>query len=159
MDEEWLSEAIRKCLDKAIQHSFETRQNEHWCGEVRSNVTTTAEYVFLYQAIGININADRESLCRYLLAQQNLDGSWGIAPNHPGDISTTTEAYLALKLLGVPTNNTIMRLARHFVISSGGIERVCILTRFHLAIFGLWPWNSVPELPAELILVRRSSAG
>ena len=153
MDDEWLVSATRQCLDSAIQHSFRIRKNEHWCGELRSNSTITAEYVFLYQALGLHLDGDRESLCQYLFAQQKLDGSWGIAPNHPGDVSTTTEAYLALKLLEIPVDNPIMQLARQFIIGSGGIEKVRILTRFYLATFGLWPWSSVPELPAELIFV------
>ena len=153
MDDEGLASAARQCLDSAIQHSFNIRKDEHWCGELRSNATITAEYVFLYQALGLSTDADKDALCRYLLSQQKPDGSWANAPGHPGDVSTTTEAYLALKLLGTSSEDPRLQLARQFILRSGGIEKVRVLTRFYLATFGLWPWSSVPEVPAELILV------
>ena len=153
MDDSSLISATRQCLDSATEYSFEIMNNEHWCGELRSNVTITAEYVFLHQVLGSSLVKDRENLRRWLLSQQKEDGSWGIAPNHSGDVSTTNEAYLALKLLGTFVSEPQMQQARDFIGSAGGRSKVRVLTRFYLATFGLWPWESIPELPAELILV------
>ena len=127
----------------------------HWYGELKTNATITAEYVMLYRALGLNksLDRDREALCQWLLSDQNADGSWGIAPNYPGDVSTTTEAYLALKILGVSINTEAMQQACFFVRSIGGVAKVRIFTRIYLATFGLFPWKAVPELPAELILM------
>lgn len=127
----------------------------HWYGELRNNATITAEYVMLCQALGLNksLDHDREALCQWLLSEQNPDGSWGIAPNYPCDVSTTTEAYFALKILGLSTKIPAMQRACCFVRSVGGVAKVRILTRIHLATFGLFPWKAVPELPAELILM------
>lgn len=63
------------------------------------------------------------------------------------------EAYLALKILGVPVHVETMLKAREFVLAVGGISKVRIFTRIYLAMFGLFPWAAVPALPAELILV------
>lgn len=87
----------------------------------------------------------------------NLDGSWGIAPDHPGDVSTTAEAYLALKILGVLENFPAMSRARSFVIGAGGLAKVRIFTRIFFAQFGLFPWDAVPQLPAEFILMPSQS--
>ena len=126
----------------------------HWCGELRSNATITAEFVFLRQALGLDLKVDSDALCRWFFPEQKPDGSWGIAPgDYPGDISTTTEAYLALKILGIPSDAPPMQRARRFMITQGGVEKVRIFTRIYLATFGLFPWSSVPELPAELILM------
>jgi len=125
----------------------------HWCGELRSNATITAEYVFLQQALGLDLEIDKQALRQWLLSDQNLDGSWGIAPDYPGDISTSVEAYLALKILGIPADDLVMQRARKFIIGVGGIAQVRVFTRFYLATFGLFPWGAVPELPAELILM------
>ena len=76
---------------------------------------------------------------------------------YPGDVSTSVEAYLALKILGVSVKDPAMDRARCFIIAAGGVEKVRIFTRIYLATFGLFPWKSVPELPAELILVSASS--
>ena len=127
----------------------------HWYGELKTNATITAEYVMLYQALGLNesLERDREALCQWLLSNQNPNGSWGIAPSYPGDVSTTTEAYLALKILGVSTKLPAMQRARSFVRSVGGVAKVRIFTRIYLATFGLFDWRAVPELPAELIFM------
>ncbi|KAJ5171037.1 uncharacterized protein N7500_003820 [Penicillium coprophilum] len=125
----------------------------HWYGEMNSNVTITAEYIFLRQALGLDLKADSAAYCRYLLSQQNSDGSWGLAPEYPGDVSTSTEAYLALKILGISPHVPAMQRARAFVLEAGGIARVRVFTRIFLATFGLFPWNAVPELPVELMLL------
>ncbi|GFG03405.1 squalene--hopene cyclase [Aspergillus udagawae] len=125
----------------------------HWCGELKSNVTITAEYIFLRQALGLDLNADRGAYCRYMLSEQNSDGSWGLAPDYPGDVSTTTEAYLALKILGTKADLPAMENARKFIIKAGGIAEARVFTRIFLATFGLFPWSAVPQLPVELILL------
>lgn len=141
-------------ISKATGYSLEIVQRDgHWNGELLSNATITAEYVFLLQSIGSNLSRDRDALRHYLLSVQQVDGSWAIAPNFPGDVSTTTEAYLALKILGLEEGHEQMSLARHFVLSRGGIAKVRVFTRFYLAMFGLFPWNAVPQMPPELIFL------
>jgi squalene-hopene/tetraprenyl-beta-curcumene cyclase len=58
-----------------------------------------------------------------------------------------------LKILGVSEDDAAMRSARDFAITAGGVARVRIFTRIYLAMFGLFPWAAVPELPPELILL------
>ena len=146
---------VRRSLDLAIDYAHQiAREDGHWCGELRSNATITAEYVFLYQALGLDLTVDREALCQWLLSDQNPDGSWGIAPvDYPGDVSTSVEAYLALKILGLSIKDPAMERARGFIRAVGGVEKVRIFTRIYLATFGLFDWGAVPEMPAELILV------
>ncbi|KAI9740479.1 MAG: hypothetical protein M1834_005059 [Cirrosporium novae-zelandiae] len=141
-------------LTLAANYSFgQVKPDGHWCGELLSNATITAEYVFLRQALGLDLTVDREALCQWFLSQQKSDGSWAIAPDYPGDISATTEAYLALKILNIPADNPVMRRARNFVISVGGVAKVRVFTRIYLATFGLFPWAVVPQLPPEFIIM------
>ena len=126
---------------------------DHWYGEMKSNATITSEYVFLAQALGIDLKPDQEDLTKYLLSEQNSDGSWSLAFDYPGDVSTTTEAYFALALLGVDKQSPAMCAGREFVLQNGGVEKVRVFTRMFLAVFGLFPWAAVPELPVELILL------
>ncbi|PYI24503.1 squalene cyclase [Aspergillus violaceofuscus CBS 115571] len=146
--------AARDALDKATQYSLEQmREDNHWCGELRSNATITAEYILLRLSLGLDLTQEAKPLIQWLLSQQNSDGSWGIAPHYPGDISTSTEAYFALKILQVPPEHPAMRKACEYIRSVGGVAKVRIFTRFYLAMFGLFPWDAVPELPAELIFM------
>lgn len=120
----------------------------------RSNATITAEYIFLYQALGLELSSDSDELARWLLSDQKEDGSWAIASDgYPGDVSTTVEAYLALKILGIPVGIPAMRRARDFIFTVGGVAKVRVFTRIYLAMFGLFPWDATPALPAELILI------
>jgi squalene-hopene/tetraprenyl-beta-curcumene cyclase len=56
-------------------------------------------------------------------------------------------------MLGLPDVSQELQKARNFVIASGGVAKVRIFTRISLAMFGLFPWTAVPEMPPELILV------
>jgi squalene-hopene/tetraprenyl-beta-curcumene cyclase len=46
-----------------------------------------------------------------------------------------------------------MRAAAVFVREQGGIEQARVFTHVWLALFGLWPWEEVPALPPEIVLL------
>jgi squalene-hopene/tetraprenyl-beta-curcumene cyclase len=149
-DHEQLQASARSALISAIEYSHKVSLPEgYWYGENQCQVTITSEYVFLRQVLGLELETDKEPICRYLLGGQQKDGSWAIAPEYQGDVSTTTEAYLALKILGVPTDDPRIRRAKEFAIGSGGVAKVRIFTRIFLAQFGLFPWDAVPQIPTE----------
>ena len=152
-----LAGAARRAADAAREHLFRLRRGEHWKAELESNATVTAEYVMLRQALGLDLSARRDETVAWLCGRQKPDGSWGIAWNLPGDVSTTVETYLALRLLGVPTDDPRLRCAESFVRAAGGIERVRVFTRINLALFGLFPWDAVPAVPPEVILLPASA--
>jgi squalene-hopene/tetraprenyl-beta-curcumene cyclase len=105
----------------------------HWWGECITNVTPTAEYVLLHQAFGLDLGPEKEPICKYLLSEQRADGSWATAFGYPGNVTCTVEAYLALKILGVPADSKAMCRARDFVLSHGGIANTSMFTRVALA--------------------------
>ena len=136
---------------------FRIRRADHWCAELESNTTITAEYVMLRQALGLDLSERKEPIARYLFSRQKPDGSWGIAHGLPGDVSTTVETYLALRLLGLPVADDRMLRAERFIRAAGGIAKVRVFTRINLALFGLFPWEAVPSVPPEILLVPPSS--
>ncbi|HET7755030.1 MAG TPA: squalene--hopene cyclase [Anaeromyxobacteraceae bacterium] len=145
----------RRAADAAQDFLFRVRRGEHWCGELESNVTITAEYVLLRQALGLALDDRREAIDRYISSRQKPDGSWGIASTLPGDVSTTAEAYLALRILGVRDDDARLRAAATFIRGAGGLEKVRVFTRINLAMFGLFPWEAVPTVPPEIIFLPR----
>ncbi|KKZ63168.1 squalene-hopene cyclase [[Emmonsia] crescens] len=149
-----LAEA-HEALRLAVEHSLDLQRDDgSWCGEVYSNPTFTAQYVFLRQQIGLVLDpAETEALSRWMWSQQNEDGSWGLGPGIVGDVSTTTETYLALKILGVPAEDPRMVAARMSIVKAGALPVTRMFTRVFLASFGLIPWSAVPALPAEFILL------
>jgi squalene-hopene/tetraprenyl-beta-curcumene cyclase len=151
-----LSASASKALNLAAEFSYGSmKDNGHWYGEVLTNTTFTAEYIFLCISLGHDFSTDPDTpaLRQWLLSQQNLDGSWGLATDYPGDASTTVETYFALKILQVSIDNPAMVRRRLFTRKVGGIASVRIFTRFVLATFGLIPWSAVPQLPPEFFLL------
>jgi squalene-hopene/tetraprenyl-beta-curcumene cyclase len=147
----------RAAVAAAQDWLFRVQRCDHWCAELESNVTITAEYVLLHQALGIDLGPRREAIARYLFSRQKRDGSWGVAANAPGDVSSAVETYLALRLIGIGCEDDRMLRAERFILQAGGIERVRVFTRINLALFGLFPWESVPAVPPEIVLLPRWS--
>ncbi|KAH1423190.1 hypothetical protein KXX32_007395 [Aspergillus fumigatus] len=149
-----LEAQARTALTKATNYAWEIFSNRHWCGELESNVTVTCEHIFFLYVLYQHIDPGEGSQYRqWLLLQQNSDGSWGIAPNYPGDISTSAEAYLALRIIGMSTDSPELYRARTFIRAAGGLSKMRMFTRIFFAEFGLVPWTAIPQLPAEFILV------
>jgi squalene-hopene/tetraprenyl-beta-curcumene cyclase len=156
--DERLEDRARAAAMRARDFAYRIRKADgHWCAELESNTTVTAEYVFMRQALGLDLRSKREGLIRYFFHQQKPDGSWGLATNHAGDVSTTAETYLALRILGVGVDDPGMKEAERYILVHGGLEKMRVFTRVNLAIFGLFPWEAVPTMLPELILCPPSS--
>ncbi len=148
-----LPQQARAAADAAEEFLFRIQRADHWAAELESNATITAEYVLLYHALGLDLAPRREPIARYLFSRQREDGSWGIAFGVPGDVSTTVESYLALRLLGLEREDERMLRAEQFILGAGGIAKVRVFTRINLALFGLFPWDAVPTVPPEIVLL------
>ena len=124
-----------------------------WKGELETNVTMDAEDLLLREFLGIRGAAETEAAARWIRSRQREDGSWATFHGGPGDLSTTVEAYLALRLAGDPAESAHLQAAARFARGQGGLERARVFTRIWLALFGLWSWDELPELPPELIFL------
>ena len=124
-----------------------------WKGELQTNVTMDAEDILLREFLGIREGAATERSAAWIRSQQRDDGSWSNFHGGPGDLSTTIEAYVALRLAGDRPDAAQMRSAALFARSAGGLEQARVFTHIWLALFGAWPWKHVPELPPELMLL------
>ncbi len=124
-----------------------------WVGELETNATMTAEHVLLLRFLGLGRNLDRirDGAIRHLLGCQRQDGSWGLYHGAPADLSTTIEAYAALKALGLDPASAPMARALEVVRRLGGVARARVFTKIWLALFGQYPWQGVPSMPPELI--------
>jgi squalene-hopene/tetraprenyl-beta-curcumene cyclase len=148
-----MSVATETRLDAAIEAAT-TRLLElqhadgYWVGELESNVTMTAQHLFWHHVLGLRTPELDRKIANELLARQRDDGTWAIWFEGPGDLSTTVEAYAALRLAGVDPGPQ----AREFIRSRGGIAKTRIFTKCFLALLGQWPWQRVTPIPVELVL-------
>jgi squalene-hopene/tetraprenyl-beta-curcumene cyclase len=140
-------EKVLRSLSLGSEYAFEKAEADgHWYGELRSNATITSEYVFLRQALGLDLRPVAAALKQELFSDQHEDGSWGIGYGLPGEISTTVEVYLALRLLDVPSDTEVMRKARKWIVGVGGIAKVRIFVSLR---FQVLRWNIRGDRPTD----------
>ncbi|MHB8492398.1 MAG: squalene--hopene cyclase, partial [Solirubrobacteraceae bacterium] len=140
-------------LDRACQHLLSVQDESGWWkGELQSNVTMDAEDILLREFLGIRRAEETERSAAWIRSQQRADGTWANFHGGPGDLSTTIEAYWALRVAGDQPEQEHMRAAAGFIRDSGGIERARVFTHVWMALFGLWSWDCVPALPVEILL-------
>ncbi|MDD4903509.1 MAG: prenyltransferase/squalene oxidase repeat-containing protein, partial [Candidatus Bipolaricaulis sp.] len=147
-------QAIDRAIGNAVDHLFSI-QNEagYWWAELESNVTITAEHVFLRHILGNTDAAEASRAAAYILAKQGADGTWANWYGGPAELSTTIEAYVALKMAGIPADRPEMVKARAYILSKGGVEKARVFTKIWLAMMGEWDWWGLPALPPEIVLL------
>ncbi len=116
-------------------------------------MTIDAEDLFLRHYLGILEPRQAAATATWIRSRQRPDGSWATYFGGPGDLSTSVEAYVALRLAGDPPDAAHMRSAAAFVREAGGVAGSRVFTRMWLSLLALWSWDEVPTLPPEQILL------
>ena len=142
------SEALRSAVDWLFEHQDTAGW---WSGELETNVTMTAEHVLLLRFLGVPHDEIRNGAIRHILGAQREDGTWANYHDGPGDLSTTIEAYVALRVLGVDATQPQLRMALRMILDQGGLVEARVFTKIWLALFGIYPWDGVPSMPPELV--------
>ena len=155
-----LDRSAETTVEDALARAGEAlRRMQHadgwWKGELETNVTMDAEDLLMREFLGVRTHAQTDGTARWIRGQQREDGTWSTFYGGPPDLSTTIEAWLALRLAGDPVDAAHMRAASQFVLDTGGIEQSRVFTRIWLALFGAWPWADLPVMPPELVLLPR----
>jgi squalene-hopene/tetraprenyl-beta-curcumene cyclase len=144
---------IERAVQRATTAMLEMQDPAgYWWAELESNVTITAEYIMLHRFLGLD-EGKVPRMVTDILDKQLPNGAWSIWYGDGGEISTTVEAYLALKMAGLPADDPRMVKAREFVLARGGALKTRVFTRIFLALFGQVSWDGTPLLPVEFILL------
>ncbi|HVA79897.1 MAG TPA: squalene--hopene cyclase [Candidatus Binataceae bacterium] len=132
----------------ALQHP-----EGYWLGALEANAQMNAEFIIFNRFMGC-VDLELEAkLKKYLLDNQNSDGSFGLYAGGEGYLSSTIEAYFALKLAGMRAGDEALLQSRRWILSKGGIEKCGTLARFYLAAMGQVPWEATAAMPVELSLM------
>ncbi|MEW2218638.1 squalene--hopene cyclase [Streptomyces sp. NPDC006990] len=144
--------AAERAAARAVDHLL-ARQDEAgwWKGDLETNVTMDAEDLLLREFLGIGDEKTYTAAARFIRSRQHADGAWSTFHGGPGDLSTTVEGYVALKLAGDHPEAPHMVRAAEWVRAHGGVAKARVFTRIWLALFGWWRWEDLPELPPEII--------
>ena len=124
----------------------------YWWAELQSNVTITSEVILLHKIWGTDKTRPLHKAEAYLRSQQREHGGWELFYGDGGDLSTSVEAYMALRLLGVPLKDPALIKAKEFILKRGGISKTRIFTKFHLALIGCYDWQGLPSIPPWIML-------
>ena len=147
-------ESTADALGRAVAHLRGLQDAAGWWkGELETNVTMDAEDLLLREFLGIRGERETAEAARWIRSQQRDDGTWANFYGGPAELSTTVEAWVVLRLAGDPVDAPHMARARSYIVAAGGLERTRVFTRIWLALFGLWPWDQLPELPPEMIFL------
>ncbi len=149
-----LRDRAQRTIEAARDHLLSLQDDAGWWkGNLETNVTMDAEDLMLRQFLGIRQAEETEQAARWIRSQQRSDGTWATFYGGPADLSTTVEAYVALRLAGDEPDADHMRSACAYVLAHGGLEQTRVFTRLWLALFGEWSWDDLPAMPPELIFL------
>ena len=144
----------RRTLDAAVGFLRSIQDDRGWWqGDLETNVTMDAEDLLMREFLGIRTAQETAEAARWIRSQQRADGTWATFDGGPADLSTTIEAWVALRLAGDEPTAEHMRSAEKFCRAEGGIEKSRVFTRIWLALFGLWSWDDLPNMPPEMIFL------
>ena len=150
--------SLEKKVELAISRSqayLLSQQNEegYWVSELEANTTITSEYILFYRFLGKVDIAKEKKAVELLMRTIQSDGGWNLYYGGPSELSTSVEAYFALKMAGVSIDDPAMKKAKVFIIDNGGIEKCRVFTKKFLALFGLYEWEKLPSMPVEMMLL------
>ena len=146
--------AIDAAIERGTRRLLELQRPDGvWVGELESNVTMTAQHLYWNHYLGLRTPELDRRIANELMARMRDDGTWSIWFEGPPDLSTSLEAYVALRMCGVDPGPEALAYLRR----EGGIPKSRLFTKCFLALLGQWPWQRMVPIPPELILLPPSS--
>jgi squalene-hopene/tetraprenyl-beta-curcumene cyclase len=145
---------INRAIELSQEYLLSIQYNDgYWWGELESNVTITAEVVLLHKIWKTDKTRPLAKIETYLRSQQREHGGWELYYGDGGELSTSVEAYMALRLLGVSKEDPQLLKAKKFILQRGGIDKTRIFTKLHLALIDCYDWRGLPSIPPWIMLL------
>ncbi len=145
-----LGTAIKRSQDFLLKQQ---KSEGYWIGELIVDSTLVADMIAYHHWNGKVDPQWQQKAVNHIFSLQLPDGGWNIYHGGPPEVNATVKAYLALKLAGVPVTDSRMLRAREVALNLGGVPRMNTFSKLYLALLGLFPWDYVPTIPCEVILI------
>ncbi len=146
--------SLDEAIDRGTRRLLELqRPGGIWVGELESNVTMTAQHLFWHHVLGLRTPELDRRIANELMARMRDDGTWAIWFEGPPDLSTSIEAYVALRMAGVDPGAKALAYIRR----EGGVPKSRLFTKCFLALLDQWPWQRMVPIPPELVLLPPSA--
>ena len=145
---------LETAILRAQEHLLSLQRPEgYWVGELMVDSTLVSDMVAYHHWDGKVAPVWQRKAVAHLFSMQLPDGGWNVYYGGPSEVNATIKAYLALKLAGVPVTDWRMLRARELALNLGGVPRMNTFSKLYLALLGLFPWEFVPTIPCEVLLI------
>ncbi len=148
---------LNQTIDSYIKKLEHTQNHDgSWTYCFKGALMTDAFMIITLRALNIN-NEEHliKDLSEQLLLNQTKDGTWKAYPDEKeGNLSATIQAYCALLFSGnLPKDHPSLIKAENFIIKRGGLNNAHFLTKWMLAVNGLYPWPTLFYVPMTFLLL------
>src|SRR5579885_1035876 len=148
------AEPLETAIRRAQQNLLSLQKPEgYWNGELMVDSTLVSDMVVYHHWDGKVDPEWQRKAVNHIFSMQLPEGGWNIYYGGPSEVNATIKAYLALKLAGVPVTDPRMLKAREIALHLGGVPRMNTFSKLYLALIGLFPWEYVPTIPCEVLLL------
>ena len=147
----------RAAIDRSLRRLAEIQTSRGaWEGEVVWSPVVLAQYLITRTIVGKPAPADLHAeYLRHFTAWQTPDGGWGLHAESPAYLFVTTLAYVALRMIGVPSDDARLVRARTLVRALGTPLAIPTWGKVWLAFCNLYEYGGIYPLPPELWLFPR----
>jgi len=129
----------------------------HWAGDYGGPMFLMPGLIaVLYLTGSMPPRYKQNAMALYLLNHQQSDGGWGTHIEGASTMFGTVLSYVALRLLGEGPDAPHMAAARAFIHENGGALYTASWAKFWLAVLGLYEWEGINSIPAEMWMLPRA---
>lgn len=130
----------------------EQRDDGMWLGTQTSDASMPSQLVFWLAYAGRENSELAQQCASTIFDRQMPAGGWSLTPGGPADVSTSVQAYFALKLLGLDPSSERLASARQTIRQLGGADVADATTRYFLALFSQISYDHCrPATPERLL--------
>jgi squalene-hopene/tetraprenyl-beta-curcumene cyclase len=155
--------AAQQSIDRAAGHFLSLQHEDgYWCALLTADTTLESDYILFQLWLHAPDpdgkwnppnHAQITRAAERILSRQLRDGGFNIYVKGPSEISASVKAYFALKLAGLPVNDTRMTRLRERILALGGVQAANSYTKVNLSLFDLYPREGTPSIPPEILLL------
>ncbi|MCA1055696.1 squalene--hopene cyclase [Rossellomorea aquimaris] len=147
---------LPKTVTKMVEELRARQQPDGtWSFCFENSLMTDAFMIILIRSLGLKEDHLVTHLVQRLLNMQTEAGTWKVFEDEvEGNLSSTIEAYFALKFSGLLDERDIrLKKAERFILDKGGLGKAHTLTKLMLAIHGQVEWRYLMPVPIEVLLI------
>lgn len=157
-----VSGKLNNALDQAIDDLLSLQHADGcWEGEMVWCTMILSQVVIVRHLAGRPFSEqERAQIIRNYEVTRTAEGVWGLHAESAGYVFTTTLAYVALRLLGVPADDPLVAPARAWLHAQpGGVLAIPTWGKFWLALadlYGFYGYAGINPLLPEFFLLPRA---